>query len=217
MAIVLFGAGGTAKNIEEILGLQGLDWLGYVSTEPAGTLVRGKPVLCSPDAFVDRWHEWDVDTGIITIGFNVIRRELYNRCRSLPLNWPVMIHPSVVMSSTAHMGEGSIVMAGGVIQSDTHIGQGCLINTNASIDHDCHIGDHASVAPGAILSGAVTLGACSAVGAGAVILEKRTVGRHCVVGAGAVVTQDIPDYAVAWGVPARVQRFRTEREPYLRS
>ncbi|MBN1912030.1 MAG: hypothetical protein JW818_20070, partial [Pirellulales bacterium] len=34
------------------------------------------------------------------------------------------------------------------------------------------------------------------------------VGRHCVIGAGAVVTEPIPDYAVAVGVPARVIRYR---------
>lgn len=31
-----------------------------------------------------------------------------------------------------------------------------------------------------------------------------SVGRHCVIGANAVVTQDIPDYSVAVGAPARV-------------
>lgn len=31
-----------------------------------------------------------------------------------------------------------------------------------------------------------------------------TIGKYAVVGAGAVVTHDVPDYAVAAGVPAKV-------------
>ena len=34
-----------------------------------------------------------------------------------------------------------------------------------------------------------------------------TIGRYAVVAAGAVVTKDIPDYAVAGGVPAKVLRY----------
>jgi acetyltransferase-like isoleucine patch superfamily enzyme len=42
------------------------------------------------------------------------------------------------------------------------------------------------------------------IGAGAMILQGVTVGECAVVGAGAVVTDDVPAYAVAMGVPARV-------------
>lgn len=44
------------------------------------------------------------------------------------------------------------------------------------------------------------------IGAGAIILQGVTVGECAVVGAGAVVTEDIPDYTVAVGVPAQVIR-----------
>lgn len=41
------------------------------------------------------------------------------------------------------------------------------------------------------------------IGVGATILNC-TIGRHCIIGAHAVVTNDIPDYSVAVGMPARV-------------
>jgi len=46
------------------------------------------------------------------------------------------------------------------------------------------------------------------LGAGAKILDGVRIGSHVVVGAGAVVTEDLPEGAVAAGVPARVLRRR---------
>mgnify|MGYP006274356201 CR=1 FL=1 len=46
------------------------------------------------------------------------------------------------------------------------------------------------------------------IGHGAIIMPKVTVGTGAVIGAGAVVTRDIPPYAVAVGVPAKVVRRR---------
>ena len=47
------------------------------------------------------------------------------------------------------------------------------------------------------------------IGAHAVILGGVTIGDGCVIGAGSVVTNDMPPYSVAIGVPARVVRTRT--------
>ncbi len=37
-----------------------------------------------------------------------------------------------------------------------------------------------------------------------VVLPGVTIGKGAVVGAGGVVTEDIPDYSIAVGVPAKV-------------
>jgi len=58
----------------------------------------------------------------------------------------------------------------------------------------------------------VTIGRDTWIGDRAVV--QADVGRHCVIGSGAVVTNPIPDYAIAVGVPAKVVRDRrTEIEP----
>lgn len=46
------------------------------------------------------------------------------------------------------------------------------------------------------------------IGAGVRILDGVNIGDGAVVGAGAVVTKDVPEHAVAVGVPAQVIRFR---------
>jgi phosphonate metabolism protein (transferase hexapeptide repeat family) len=54
----------------------------------------------------------------------------------------------------------------------------------------------------------VVLGHDVWIGHGAVVLPGVTVGTGAVVGAGAVATRDVPPFAVAVGVPARILRFR---------
>lgn len=56
----------------------------------------------------------------------------------------------------------------------------------------------------------VVIGYGSDIGTNATILPGVRVGPHCIVGAGAVVTQNVPEYSVVAGVPARVIRRRNQ-------
>lgn len=47
------------------------------------------------------------------------------------------------------------------------------------------------------------------IGIGSIILPGVSIGKGSQIGAGALVTKSIPDFAVAYGVPAQVVRFRT--------
>ena len=56
----------------------------------------------------------------------------------------------------------------------------------------------------------VTIGDDCDLGVGSILLPGVTLGRGVQVGAGAVVTGNLPDFAVAAGVPARILRIRSE-------
>lgn len=65
--------------------------------------------------------------------------------------------------------------------------------------------------------GTVTIGDDCWIGSGATITANVTIGRGVVVGAGSVVTQDLPDYSIAAGSPARVVRSRRPDEAIAES
>lgn len=54
------------------------------------------------------------------------------------------------------------------------------------------------------IEGSVSIGRYSFVGDSCVIFPGVSIGSGCLIKAGSVVTRDIPDYAIASGVPAKV-------------
>lgn len=179
----------------------------------AGTSVSGLPVL---DA--DALDHGEVEGFVVAVGDNAVRAALVARTRADHARLVLVsaIHPAAVVARDAVVGPGAIVMAGAVVSNGCVLGEGVLMGTKATIDHDNTIDDFASLAPGATTGGNVIVGTCSAIGLGASVIHGVTIGAHSVVGAGAVVVDDVPDHVVAFGVPARPVRPRSEGEPYLR-
>jgi acetyltransferase-like isoleucine patch superfamily enzyme len=59
-----------------------------------------------------------------------------------------------------------------------------------------------------VTKGGIRVGDDAWLGFGVVVLDGVSIGKGAVIGAGAVVTSDIPDNAIACGVPAKVVRAR---------
>ena len=66
-------------------------------------------------------------------------------------------------------------------------------------------------------NGKVVIGEGSWLGTNVVIVGNVHIGKHCVIGANSVVTEDIPDYSVAAGIPAKViKRYDFEKEEWIK-
>jgi acetyltransferase-like isoleucine patch superfamily enzyme len=58
--------------------------------------------------------------------------------------------------------------------------------------------------------GSIVIGDEAWLGFGVIVLGGVRIGEGAVIGAGSVVTQDVPDGAIAMGVPARVVKMRSD-------
>ena len=131
------------------------------------------------------------------------RRGLCERILANGGRLPVVSHPGATISTTAVVGEGTILSAGVIVQSDARIGRFCVLNTACTVDHDNVVGDSVSIGPGAHTAGRVTIRDEAFVGLGAVISNGVTVGRRATVGAGAVVVRDVAEGETVVGNPAK--------------
>ena len=50
------------------------------------------------------------------------------------------------------------------------------------------------------------------LGANVVVLQGVKIGNGAIIGANSVVTKDVPDYAIAVGIPSKVAKFRFSNE-----
>lgn len=218
-AILVIGASGHAKVVLDILEKQGrYEIAGLVDDgKSQGYNLAGYTVLGKVPDVPRLRREKAIAAGLVAIGDNWTRAKVVAAILEIDPGFEFItaIHPSAQLGRGVHLGPGSVVMAGAILNSDTHVGRHCIINTRASLDHDNRIGDFVSIAPGTTTGGNVQIGDYSVLSLGANVIHGIVIGEHTVIGAGATVLHDIPAQSVAFGLPARVQRTRQIGEKYL--
>ena len=97
--------------------------------------------------------------------------------------------------------------------SGINIGRSVLIAGNCYIGGGRYTADSIEtpiMEQGLYSLGPVIIGDDVWLGAGSIVIDGVRIGNGCIIGAGAVVTKNLPDYAVAIGVPAQVIKIRTD-------
>lgn len=120
------------------------------------------------------------------------------------MTFTAIVDDGVMLSKSAKLGKGSVIMGGSLVSSNSRIGNFVKMNFFARIHHDVEVGDYCTIAPGATVLGKVKLGEGVYVGANATILPGIEIGDWVVVGAGAVVTRNVEARKTVVGVPARI-------------
>ena len=216
--ILIFGAGGHGKVIIDIVEKQDkFHIIGMTDCKKKkGDVVYGYPIVGDINV-LEQAEYAQINEGIVAIGDNWTREQLVSRISKIRpgFRFITAIHPSATIARGVEIGEGSVLMAGVIVNSDTFIGNHSIINTKSSVGHDCKISDYVTIGPGVTIGGEVRINTFTAISLGASIIHDIGVGANTVVGAGAVVVGNIGDGLVVCGVPAKMVRTRTYGEKYL--
>lgn len=199
MKLLIIGASGHGKVVADIAEKNGYDEIEFFDDDESLKNCGKWPVAGT----VNKALEKDDDV-FIAIGNAEIREKLME-C-FCGRRFPVLFHPAAVVADDVIIGEGSVVMAGAVINPGARIGKGVIVNTSSSIDHDCIIGDFVHISVGAHLSGTVNVGKGTWIAVGASVVNNVEVCPGAVIGAGAVVIRSVEEPGTYVGVPARKTR-----------
>ncbi len=125
--------------------------------------------------------------------------------------------------SGAHIGDNCTIGHNCLIASNAHLGNGVKLESNIDVWDGISIEDNVFVGPSAVFTNDKTpraeypkkqfphLGVWektlirygASIGANVTILPGITIGKYALVGAGAVVANNVLDYALVVGVPAK--------------
>ncbi len=163
--------------------------------------VYGKDVRCGKHIFLDDrvllYQGWEGGAIRIEDGVHLHRDTVIQTGLSGSVN--IGLETKIQLRCHFSAYKGSII-----------IGKDVQIAPNCSFFPYNH-----SVAPGVLIrkqpmysNGDIIIEDGVWIGVGCVVLDNVTIGKGAVIGAGSVVTSDIPENAIAAGVPAIVKRYR---------
>lgn len=210
--LIIFGASGFGREVAWAVERQNKvnpTWnlLGFMddNEEIQGTEINGYRVLGKtgdvsnyPDVFF-----------VCAVGASRVREKIVSNMKAVnpDIKFGTVIDPSVVMSDSVTVGEGTIICAHTIITVNIEIGSHVIINLDCTVGHDAVIKDYVTLYPSANVSGITNIGHAAELGTGMAIIQGISVGDYSIIGAGAVVVKDIPPKCTAVGNPAKPIKF----------
>jgi sugar O-acyltransferase (sialic acid O-acetyltransferase NeuD family) len=207
--LVVLGAGGHGRVVADAAEMQA-KWSSICFLDdsfPTHTMTGAWPIIgptseggSLPASMLAKSR---TDEFIVAIGNATTRLRLIDQLRQSGCKIATVVHPSAVVSSHVTLENGIAILAGACVNIGTRLGTGVILNTGSTVDHDCQLAEGVHVCPGAHLAGSVIVGRRTWIGVGACVRHGISLGDDVTIGAGAAVVSNIPDGALAVGVPAR--------------
>lgn len=206
--IVIIGAGGFGREVKVLIDdinkirptytFKGF----YDDGFEKGTLVNGFRILGG----ISDLNNLPVPTLVaVAIGLPDIKRKILQQLENINLQYPTLIHPSVISSNDfVSIGNGCIICAGNILTCNIVIQDFVILNLMCTVGHDTTVKKYSSFMPSVNISGDVIIHEAVYVGTGAKIINQLEIGENTIVGAGAVVSKSLPSNCTAVGIPAKV-------------
>ncbi|PSI00564.1 acetyltransferase [Synechococcus lacustris] len=178
---LILGDGGHGSSVCDAITASGDRVVGFLDDAlPAGALVNATPVLGVLSLAWDLKRLFDAsgealpDQVVVAIGNPALRQTWQQVLEQVAAPLGVVLHPRAIVSATAQLGPGSVVLAGAVVNANATLHQGVLVNSGAVVDHDAICGAYSQLGVNAAMAGGSRLGPLACLAPGEVLNCRQT-------------------------------------------
>lgn len=178
---LILGAGGHGRSVCDAIAASGDHVVGFLDDALLpGTLVSGTPVLgvlsfaWDLNQLFDASVEAPPDQVVVAIGNPALRQTWQEVLEQVAAPLGVVLHPRAIVSATAQLRPGSVVLAGAVVNANASLHQGVLVNSGAVVDHDAICGAYSQLGVNAAMAGGSRLGPLASLAPGEVLNCRQT-------------------------------------------
>lgn len=173
--LLILGAGGHGRVVLEAAELIG-QWnkIAFLDDREDIKQIYGFDIIGKLEQYRDFRDEFGY--AVVAIGNNEKRMELIDKLMEAGFRVPRIVHPGACVSRYSSIGDGTVVLAGTVVNVGSCVGKGCILNINSCVDHDCEIGDGVHISSGAVVRSRCRIGRGAFIGAGVLVREGSRVG-----------------------------------------
>jgi len=140
---------------------------------------------------------------VFGVGNNNIRAKLFKKAQNRGFEIVNLIHPNSIVSTSATIGMGTVVMPNVVVNAKATIGNGVILNSSCVVEHECIIDNFVHISPNVALAGNVKVGKLSHIGIGSNLIQGIIIGNNTIIGAGSTVVRNIGNFKKAYGNPCK--------------
>ena len=208
--IVLFGAGGFAKEVANMIKninakTPTYDFLGFIVENKyykSGVVINDYPVLGDEDWILE--HK-DVLCNCAIADVDAKKR-IQECLKDKGVVFETIVDVTGYVSPHSTVGAGSVIYPYVLVSENVEIGEGVLLNSCVTVGHDVKIGSFSNVMPATGISGDCTIGEQVSIGGHAFVIPGRKIGNKAVVAAGSIVFSNVKAGTTVLGNPAKRMR-----------
>lgn len=215
MKIVIIGGRGTAIVVAdqiydahqrfgmdiEVIGLA-------LDDHSMGDSINGYPILCDIKDVYQRFKDYDDVRFIYQLYRPDVMRERTQLLKDLNIpreKFCNFVHPSVMLSKSAKIGLGNVLLANVVVNCNAVIGDFNTVNSGTLLGHDIVVGNNNYFAGQVCVGSGLSIGNENFFGLNTSIRNGITIGNNNVVGMASNITKNVENNCVLYGNPAIIK------------
>ncbi len=200
--VLIYGAGRLGKQVHHLLTAHFADAYtvaGFIDDGPEkkGAMgIGGLPVLGSLEevSALQEHGPQQVDL-VLAVGYADMqsRRQAYEKVKAMGYRLVTLVHPRAHLEPSVHLGEGTIVLAGVLLDQHVRIGSAVYLDIGVRVGEESVIGTNNYLSAGTTVAGYVQVGENNFVGLDCTVVNEVVIGSGNYLNAKSLIHKNIGD------------------------